>query len=400
MRTFSYYWSIRKCYCLRRFIWNYRRVCRREIRQPFKPDELLRHGYFESVYEAYKQQIKTQENDSLLTKAQKILTLEPLSVEQKTHIPSSGCANDYLSFAPYYWNDEGVCPTEKASTPNEYRDGRPNPLLASMSDKPILAQMCARVHLLAIAWLVTKNPKYLTHIYAQLEVWFINESTCMTPHMRFAQLMPWGGRRQGLGIIDARWFILLIDALVILEKENALKMDYKVSVMSWFQKFADWALSSASGLIEVAMKNNRGSWIDALLAYINLALNKEKSAQCIVKFGLCRRPIEQFNEYMQQPQELRRYTYVSYSLYNLYPLFYLYHINQWSNNACAMLNEPRKKKLDLLFEEFENLTQSIEKHEEGKIEFIDFTEKFSLNLYYPYSFAQLKYFPGISPFQQ
>ncbi|BDX08522.1 hypothetical protein MACH26_40430 [Planctobacterium marinum] len=212
--------------------------------------------------------------------------------------------------------------------------------------------------------------------------------------------MPWRNHRRGLGIIDARWLILLIDGLAILRSESALDEDIAEALTQWFQSLSLWILSSPSGLFEVAKRNNRGSWVDALLTYSALALGIEEAALIVAEFGIKNRPQEQFDTLMLQPLEMRRYTFVSYSLYNIYPLFYLLNVLHWKYSSVK--NDERvdavNRETSLLKSAVKILQDMIPAHELNHIESIEFNENFSLNLYYPYCFAQLSNFPGIYPF--
>lgn len=360
----------------------------------------MTHHYFVHVVERYVDCIQGQNHQSLLRKAERVLSLPYLTVTDKERLPPSNVANDYLSFAPYYWHENNPDPFTKPKIAKFKKDGRPNPALTKLSDKPRLAQMCARVHLLTLAFKLSGDLKYVEYIDAQLRCWFVTPETRMNPHMEFAQIMPWRNHRRGLGIIDARWLILLLDAVAILLHAGALNNEVAKSLSSWIKAFSLWLLRSPAGLFEVAMRNNRGSWIDVLLTYNALALGVEDAALLIAEGGTKNRPQEQFNELMMQPFEMQRYTFVSYSLYNIYPLYYLFNFLKWKKQSekDKTVVKNLEREVLLLDKAVSTLQTMIPPHEMNKIEAIDFDEAFSLNLYYPYCFSQLQNFPGIYPF--
>lgn len=77
-----------------------------------------------------------------LAEAEKIVSLRFLDITEKSLLPTPGNKSDYLSFKQYCWLDENINPLQKVSIAPEWRDGRPNPYLANLSDKPKLAQLC------------------------------------------------------------------------------------------------------------------------------------------------------------------------------------------------------------------------------------------------------------------
>lgn len=397
---FKHYLRILSGYTLVRLLRNYRRSCRTLFQQGIDYNRFATGTYFATVVDQYANCMHIKSHTRLLEKADALVKLPFLTVSDKTMLPPSQVGNDYLSFAPYYWHRDNPDPFSKPKVEKYKKDGRPNPALTKLSDKPRLAQMCARIHLLTLAYQHTEERKYLDYIIGQLTCWFIASETRMNPHMEYAQIMPWRNHHRGLGIIDARWLILLIDAIAILRSKDALDKEIVVALADWIKQFSLWILTSPSGLLEVAKRNNRGSWVDALLTYTALVLGIEQAATSIAVFGIKNRPREQFDKLMLQPLEMRRYNFVSYSLYNIYPLFYLLNVLHWKYSSVK--NDERvdaiNRETSLLKSAVKLLQEMIPAHELNHIESIEFNENFSLNLYYPYCFAQLSNFPGIYPF--
>ena len=362
----------------------------------------LRHPFFSWLDSAYSSEMRRLDHNRTLAEAEKIISQPFLDITEKSLVPPSGNKSDYLSFKPYCWLEENINPLQKVSIAPEWRDGRPNPYLANLSDKPKLAQLCSRIHLLALAWRATRDNRFKVYAEQQLIVWFINPVSRMSPHMEYAQLMPWSGEDSGLGIIDARWLILMIEGLVLFGGKETFNNTIINAIMNWLQSFATWIMGSLSGRMEVSMKNNRGSWVDALLVYIALSLGKESSAQAITQHALGNRPEEQLDRNFKQHLELRRFTFIGYSLYNIFPLYHLLTYASWcfANGKGDFIDEKSRRKVQLLIKSAQRLRHIIPRQEKGLIESIPFKTSNDLNLFYPYSLEQTQTFPAILPFTQ
>lgn len=391
MNGFPFY--ILRDFSARFFFDNYRKKCKQLTEVDVEATNVLSHQYFISLKDKYFCHLQRLNNENLLNSANDIISLPYLSIIDKHPSLKIRDTREYVSFAPYYWLDEDVPVMSKSKVKPVKKDGQANPYLAQRSDKPKLAQLCSRTHVLALAYLKTKNISYLHYIEEQISIWFIEDETHMIARMKCAQILPWSGKNNGFGIIDARWLILLIDALAILKFENKSNHQLIDKVCIWLLAFSDWLLSSVSGLSELSRRNNRGSWVDALLCYIALAMNRTDIAFHIADFSLSNRITRQISGDGMQPLELVRGMPVSYSLYNIFPVLYLAEIK-----AHVEDHNVRSSHVMHLQNSVNDLTKLIDEREKGNIESIDYKSTFELNLYYPYSFAQLKYFPAVMPF--
>lgn len=380
-------------YSLKRGLFNYRKSCRASLSEIDNLQDCFSHSYFQSIAKKYSKKLGSVDLSWLASEADKIIKKPYLDITKKNLDTFGINSNDYISFAPYYWCETEENPLSKSSVKPSYKDSRSNPFLANQSDKPKLAQLCARVHLLALASAKYKEKHYIEYIHEQLNIWFVEQKTRMSPNMKYAQIKPWKGAKRGYGIIDSRWIILLLDALVILKYEVNYEVDE--GVMSWLIEFADWILTSSSGLNEIMRENNRGSWVDVLLCYIALSVNKQDVTISIIEHNLANRLSKQIGEDGLQPLEMRRYNPVSYSLYNMYPLYYLYNLEQHFN-----VDDNEREHINRLRGSEVSLSKLITGNEKGKIEHINFCSSYNLNLYYPYSHAQLSNFPCIIPFTE
>lgn len=388
---FSVLKKIYNGYSLKRIIFNYRSACRKILMNIDEHKTSFSHPYFKNISQQYSKEINPESVMLLIDEANKLLRKPYLDITKKSvNIPDINPQN-YVSFAPYYWQKNNEDPMKKSFVKAEYKDSRANPFLANRSDKPKFAQLCARIHLMALASIGTKDRRYIDYIHQQLNIWFVDQNTRMNPHMKHAQIRPWSGINKGFGVIDARWIILLLDAIAILKHEVGYEVEKEVT--TWLVKFAKWILVSASGFNEILRENNRGSWVEVVLCYIALSVNKPEMVSCIIKHSLSDRLQKQINEHGFQPLELKRYNPVSYSLYNMYPLYYLSYLNQYFNKE-----NKGHEHIKRLQDTEGQLYHLIKKHENGNIEHIHFCSNNQLNLYYPYSYFQLANFPCVMPF--
>ena len=78
---------------------------------------------------------------------------------------------------------------------------------------------------------------------------------------------------RGAGLIDARHFIKLIDALGMLPITKSWSEVDQKGMKLWFSNFLNWMQSSDNGKDEINAPNNHGVWYDALRLSISLFIN-------------------------------------------------------------------------------------------------------------------------------
>lgn len=156
-----------------------------------------------SVLPAYKE---------LLKEADKDLSYGPVSVMEKTNIPPSGNKHDYMSLAPYNWPD----PTKPDGLPYIRKDGQTNPEVKEYKDKEYMPALCDNVFKLSLAYYFSGDEKYAEHASKLLSVWFLDTATRMNPNLNFAQAIKGVNTGRGAGMIDARHFLKVIDAVGLL----------------------------------------------------------------------------------------------------------------------------------------------------------------------------------------
>ncbi len=244
----------------------------------------------------------------------------PYSVIHKTELPPSGIPQDYFNPAPYWWPN----PKTKNGLPYIRRDGERLPgtiMYGSMSeryDRTRLQRMCNDVTVLALAWLATGNKQYVEHSAYLLRVWFLNEDTRMTPHLKFSQprSSKLGDEGSKSGLIEMKDLYFLLDAVRICEQSDAFTKDDTQAFTSWVRDYKDWFMSSKQGVGERVSKNNHGTCYDLQLFAIAAYLDDVPLMNTILRTSR-ERILAHFTETGEQPHELDRTQTAHYCAFNL-----------------------------------------------------------------------------------
>ena len=150
--------------------------------------------------------------NQLLKNAENALQFGPVSVMEKKNIPPSGDKHDYMSLAPYHWPD----PSKPDGLPYIRKDGQTNPEVKEYKDKEYMPQLCDKIFTLSAAYYFSGEIKFAEHASKLIKVWFLEPATKMNPNLNFSQAMKGTNTGRGAGLIDARHFIKLIDAIGML----------------------------------------------------------------------------------------------------------------------------------------------------------------------------------------
>jgi hypothetical protein len=251
---------------------------------------------------------------ALLKKADAALAKANPSVTAKTLTPASGSKHDYFSFGPYWWPN----PNTPNGLPYIRRDGQTNPdSKTDATDSVRLASFSSDVRSLALAYTFTRDPKYAVKAAEMLRVWFVAPATRMNPNMTYAQAIPGIVDGRGIGIIDSRAFIDVMDAVELIRPSNALReVDYQL-IKLWYRIFDLWLLTSENGFEEGNWHNNHGTWYDAQVVAFSLFTDQPDLAKRQLKIAALRRVAGQFDMEGRQVAELERTRPYHYSQFNL-----------------------------------------------------------------------------------
>jgi hypothetical protein len=245
--------------------------------------------------------------------AKKALSGGTFSVTTKTQAPPSGDKHDYMSQAPYFWAD----PKSPNGLPYIRRDGERNPEINKYPDHGTLDKLENAVEALSLAYYLKGDETYSAKAVTLLRAFFIDSATRMNPNLEYAQYVPGVNTGRGIGLIETRGLVRVVDAVGLLEGSKALTAADKQGVRDWFAKFLTWMQESKNGRDESASKNNHGSSYDVQTAAYALFVGKKDLAKQIVETAKTKRIALQIEPDGRQPLELARTKAWSYSIMNL-----------------------------------------------------------------------------------
>lgn len=252
--------------------------------------------------------------NALIVKADKALGKPAYSVMDKSLTAASGDKHDYYSFPPYWWPD----PAKKDGLPYVRKDGETNPAANSdATDKKRLNSMSDDVWTLALAWQFSQKPAYAEKARDQLVTWFINPQTRMNPNLQYAQAIPGINDGRGIGLIDSRALVEVIDAVELLRPAKVISEDDYQKIKQWYGDFYQWMTTSQNGFEEDNWHNNHGTYFDLQAASFALFSGNLPEAKKRLQITQLRRIASHFDIEGRQMAELERTRPWHYSNFHL-----------------------------------------------------------------------------------
>ncbi|HUG53999.1 MAG TPA: alginate lyase family protein [Vicinamibacteria bacterium] len=249
----------------------------------------------------------------LQAEAARALGAGPFSVTTKVVTPPSGDRHDYMSQAPYWWRN----PATADGLPYVRRDGERNPEIRRISDRDHLGRLVTAVETLALAYYLLGDDAWAQRAALLLRTWFLDPATGMNPHLEYGQGIPGLTQGRGIGIIETRSLIGLVDAVGLLAGSGAWTEADQRGLVAWFRGYLRWLRESGHGRDEAATTNNHGTWYDAQVASFALFAGQPDLAREVLAAARTRRVAAQIQPDGRQPRELERTRSWSYSVMNL-----------------------------------------------------------------------------------
>ena len=250
---------------------------------------------------------------TLISKAEKALSMGRLSVVDKSLTPPSQDKHDYMSLGPYFWPN----PKTKDGYPYIRRDGKVNPNALIDSDSPRLVRLTNALETLALAYYYTNNTKYAQRAVEMIQIWFINDTTKMNPHLKYAQGIPGTVPGRALGILDGRHFVRILDSITLIENSNLLSSKDLEIIKQWVKDYQNWLLNGEYAYDESHRPNNHGTFYDYQVVGYALYLEQPKKAKELLTNAQYIRLGSHIGSKGQNFHELERTRPLHYSLFDL-----------------------------------------------------------------------------------
>jgi hypothetical protein len=183
-----------------------------------------------------------------------------------------------------------------------------------------MPKLCELVHTLSLAYYFSEEDKYAEHAAKILRVWYLDADTRMNPNLNFAQAIKGVNTGRGAGMIDARHFMKVIDAIGLLQASKSWTAKDQQGMKDWFAAFLNWAQISPIGKDEMDARNNHGTYYDALRLSIALFIDSSSLAKTIVA-SATKRLDSQMDAEGKFPLEMERTIALHYNVFNLEAFF-------------------------------------------------------------------------------
>ena len=250
--------------------------------------------------------------------AARALAIAPMSVMDKGIVPPSGGKHDYMSQAPYWWPD--------ASKPNGLpyirRDGDTNPEIQKLPDRTNLGRLGGAVSTLGLAHYFLGGDQYAAHAAHLVRVWFLDSATRMNPHLKFGQGIPGITQGRGIGLIETRDLVSVLDGIQLIRGSSAWTAADEAALQEWMRAFLKWMVESPEGQDESKNGNNHETWYDVQVVSLALYTGQRDLARKTLD-GSRQRIGRQIEPDGRQPRETDRTRGYDYSLFNLEAFFRL-----------------------------------------------------------------------------
>ncbi len=251
---------------------------------------------------------------ALSAQADRLLNEGPWSVVDKADLPPGFDPHNYLSLAKY-WRPN---PDTPDGLPYINCDGEPNPECYSDRYDLIRFERFSEATLaLALSAYLTGNPQHRDRALLLLDTWFTAPATRQNPEFQYSQQIPGDTKLRWSGVIEARRYIYIIEAIRLLEASAPLPDTLKSSLTFWFRTFLDWLRDSEIGVRASVAENNIGLWYDLQCMVYACFIGDEPLAQKILITQAVQRISTQCSSDGAMEHELKRakpYEYTAFAL--------------------------------------------------------------------------------------
>lgn len=255
-----------------------------------------------------------------LEKANKQLSLKPITITATVCSRSAGDKHDFYSEGDYWWPD----PTNPDG-PYIQRDGETNPE-NFVAHRIAMIRFSDMVGTMASAYKLSHQKRYAVAAIDHFRAWFIDPETRMNPSLLYAQAIKGRATGRGIGIIDTIHFLEVIKALETLKSQ--MSSDDYAQIVNWFKAYTQWLSTHPYGLAERDALNNHGTcWALQVAVFASFTGNAALVDFCRKRYMQVFIP-NQMDLNGSFPLELKRTKPYGYSLFNLDIMATLAHVLQ------------------------------------------------------------------------
>ncbi len=220
------------------------------------------------------------DSERIMKAATAALALRPLSITGFKAELSEGGPNDFYSNGDYWWPNSN----KPGGLPYVQRDGQTNPENFNQH-RLLIRQLRDAVAALGAAYKIAGQDRYAVKAADLLKVFFLDPSTRMNPHLKYAQAIPGVSPGRGIGIIDTLHLIEIPVAIESLEKSKSFPPEVAAGMRRWFAEYLDWMITSKNGQDEANTKNNHAVvfWLQAAV-FARFTGNNKILTECRRRF--------------------------------------------------------------------------------------------------------------------
>jgi hypothetical protein len=245
----------------------------------------------------------------VLQEAEWALKQQPITVTASSSPRSAGGKHDFYSEGDYWWPNP-----ENPNGPYIQKDGLTNPD-NFVAHRFAMIRFSRIIGVLASAYKITGDEKYVKQAILHLKAWFVNQETLMNPNLEYAQAINGLFKGRGIGIIDTIHFLDVAQGTLVMESKIN-PTDLK-AIKNWFSEYLKWLMTSKNGNDEMNAKNNHGTCFTLQIAgFAKLTNNQELLDFCVDRYKTLLLP-SQMADNGSFPLEMARTKPYGYSVFNL-----------------------------------------------------------------------------------
>ncbi len=301
-------------------------------------------SYAQVKVDSVKELVIKLDKQRVIKDADKYLNEKPITITSYKAVRSAGGIHDFYSEGDYWWPD-----STNPNGPYIRKDGLTNPD-NFVAHRKAMRRLSLQVPALVAAYKFTGDNKYAAHAVDHLLAWFVNKKTMMNPNLNYSQAIKGRYTGRGIGIIDAIHLVEVVQAAMVLERENFIKPEDLMAIKNWFKEFSDWLMESKFGIDERDNGNNHSTcWNMQVAEYAKFIGDEKKLEFCRNHFKDVLLP-EQMAPNGSFPKELARTKPYGYSLFNLDAMTMVAEILSDSQNNLWEYKTPDGKTLEAALE--------------------------------------------------